>query len=447
MGLPYYVPIQEEEIMKEQNQERVHLHLLAAVLARLIHNYEVPPEVTRDWPKYWQNVAAQLPKLVGHPIQREMLLRHLIAEHPDKDEIIHAVRTTRADTDVEAILNRLHGISGLISASDLLRKDFPEPVWAVPGILPAGLGILAGMAKLGKSWLALQMAKAVASGGEVLGTKVEQGPVLYLALEDSQETLQERMRIQGWPEVGNPPVDFLTIGKFYDQVGDLRAGGAEKLTWEIEHRGYRLTIIDTLSRAITGDQSDIREMTNWLSPIQEVGHETHSAILLIDHHRKGGLFKSDVVQDILGSTAKGAIADTSLGLYRERRKALSRLEVTGRRGVERALSLRFENGLWHYLGEVEEEEDDGLTEREGEIIHLLKANGSMNGSTIAREIGLDKGNTHRWLKGLVEARLIERNSQGRMVFYTISKDGDKPTQTTQLDNPHREEEVNEYIFN
>ena len=45
---------------------------------------------------------------------------------------------------------------------------------------------MAGAPKLGKSWLGLAPAIAVASGGYALGTiEVEPGEVLYLALEDN----------------------------------------------------------------------------------------------------------------------------------------------------------------------------------------------------------------------------------------------------------------------
>ena len=77
----------------------------------------------------------------------------------------------------------------LLTADKILTTDWPEPTWAVPELLPVGLSILAGKPKLGKSWMALQIAQAVASGGRALNKQVEAGPVLYLALEDTAEFL------------------------------------------------------------------------------------------------------------------------------------------------------------------------------------------------------------------------------------------------------------------
>ena len=50
-----------------------------------------------------------------------------------------------------------------LSAKYLLTATWPEPVWVVPELLPAGLAFLAGRPKLGKSWLALQIALGAVS--------------------------------------------------------------------------------------------------------------------------------------------------------------------------------------------------------------------------------------------------------------------------------------------
>jgi RecA-family ATPase len=78
---------------------------------------------------------------------------------------------------------------------ELLAKKLPTVRWAVPGMLPEGLILLAGKPKQGKSWLALDLAFAIAAGGAVLGKiPVEQGGVLYLALEDNERRLQARAK-------------------------------------------------------------------------------------------------------------------------------------------------------------------------------------------------------------------------------------------------------------
>jgi RecA-family ATPase len=81
-----------------------------------------------------------------------------------------------------------------VTAADLMAAELPPVRWGVRGVLPEGVTLLAGKPKLGKSWLALGLCVAVAAGGVALGTRqVEQGEVLYLALEDNRRRLHKRL--------------------------------------------------------------------------------------------------------------------------------------------------------------------------------------------------------------------------------------------------------------
>ena len=82
----------------------------------------------------------------------------------------------------------------VFSAQTLLSAQFEPIEYVVPRYIGEGLTILAGRPKAGKSWLALDVALAVATGGLALGKeRCEQGDVLYLALEDNKRRLQKRI--------------------------------------------------------------------------------------------------------------------------------------------------------------------------------------------------------------------------------------------------------------
>jgi RecA-family ATPase len=58
-----------------------------------------------------------------------------------------------------------------------------------------GVTLFAGKPKIGKSWMMLALALAVTTGSTFLGnTTVQQGEVLYLALEDNRRRLQRRIK-------------------------------------------------------------------------------------------------------------------------------------------------------------------------------------------------------------------------------------------------------------
>ncbi|WP_366521169.1 AAA family ATPase [Lapillicoccus sp.] len=82
------------------------------------------------------------------------------------------------------------------SGSWLDGQHFAPLDWAVPGLIPEGFGLLTGAPKAGKSWAALGIGLAVASGATALDA-IPVGParpVLLLALEDGDRRLQGRCR-------------------------------------------------------------------------------------------------------------------------------------------------------------------------------------------------------------------------------------------------------------
>jgi hypothetical protein len=306
--------------------------------------------------------------------------------------------------------------SEIMTADYILSSEWPEPVWAVPGILPIGLAILAGAPKVGKSWLALQIAQAVAAGGYVLDQKVEKGSILYLALEDSPRRLQDRMKKQNWP-IGLD-ADFISIGGFQRTIGDLNKGGDKKLIAMIDKRDYRLIVIDTLSRAIKGDQNGAEDMTYGLTPLQEIAHKYNNITLVVDHHKKGKSEEPDAIGDILGSTAKGAMADTILGLYRERGKPGAKLSITGRDVEEntKELFMDWETGCWQL-----DVKNNGVTPQQDELYKTLLRIGPVGVTKLAQVVGRNKGSVQ---KQLVDLEGIGKVKQIGKEWSAISDDED-----------------------
>lgn len=268
----------------------------------------------------------------------------------------------------------------LWTATDLLHADFPEPTWVVPHILPEGLTMLGGRAKLGKSWLALQLAQAVAVGGRFFDYPIEPRRVLFLALEDGKRRLKQRMKAQEWPDCDG--AFFLTTCKPPD---------LEK--W-LDHTGAEVLIVDTFSRFFSLDQSDVQPVTEALGGLQTMAHERNLAAVVLDHHRKGG--GGDAIGDLLGSTGKGAVADTVWGLYRDRGKRDATLSVTGRDVEQEDLRLRFDPRFccWQPVP------DEQAGEHDAAVLRVL-ANGPAGVTALARELDASKGSVHKALTRLV----------------------------------------------
>lgn len=237
------------------------------------------------------------------------------------------------------------------NAVDLMATEFPPPRWAIPGLLAEGLTICAGAPKLGKSWMVLNIAVAVASGGHALGkVPVDPGEVLYLALEDSPRRLQERLKMSlkgaAVPERLHFETEWLP----------LKDGGAEDLdAWLSRHPDCRLVVIDVLARVRTaaGEKSD-RYQTDYMSvePLKILADRHQTAILCVHHTRKQTA--EDFLESVSGTNGLSGAADTTMVLKRSRTAVDAELYITGRDVEEQKLALSFspEVGTWTLQGDA-----------------------------------------------------------------------------------------------
>lgn len=299
------------------------------------------------------------------------------------------------------------------SAAELLAAQFPEPKWIVPGLITTGLTILAGRPKLGKSWLALQMAVGVGAGGQVLGRAVEQGKVLYLALEDNERRIQDRLRKQH--------ASIHAQLDFHFEWSYLTEGGAADLITAVDQHGYNLVIVDTISRALgKTDQMDQADMNVALGSLQRLAISREIALLLVDHHRKSASDVGDVIDDVMGATSKASVADAALGLYRKRGEKTATLRVTGRDIDDQELALEWDHDVfcWQMVGDASGVKTDTV---QADIINAIREHGGKaTAAQIAKFLGKQPNNISRELQELVAKNVVIRCEKvGRAVPYQM----------------------------
>jgi len=292
------------------------------------------------------------------------------------------------------------------TATELLAREFPPMRWVVPDLLPEGcLAILASKAKLGKSWLMLQLAIALACGGHFLGHTLAPGKVCYYALEDGDRLLQERLRLLG--ASGN--LDGLV---FLDAIRPLNTPeGMAELEGTITEERPRLLILDTLAAAKTGklDENLAGDFADLANPLRTLAHDTGTAILLVHHH--GKLAGGDAVLDLRGSTALGGAVDTIWGLYRDRGQAQAKLSATGRNILDAELALEFDaesTHCWQMIGNADEV---AQSEAESEILEVLAALQEAKAGAIAQELGKSKQAVWKVCEKMAERGLLKREIQ------------------------------------
>ena len=294
-----------------------------------------------------------------------------------------------------------------ITASELAHLDLAEPKWVVEGLIPEGLTVLAGRPKLGKSFMVLNFAAAVAVGGKALGClDVSQTGVLLIGLEDSLKRIHDRLQLI----TGGQLPSNLHITTEMPRLG---TGGLKLLSqWLDEHPEVSFVIIDPLAKVKPVSRKPTflyDEDYGVIGDLREFAAKRSIALLLVHHTRKA---EADYILDeVSGSTGITGAADTIMVLKRSTRVMI--LHVTGRDVETQELAVKFEPrlGLWTVLGEASEYR---MSEERREIVELLKeAEEPMSPKEIAEAIGKPKGNVRFLLSKLVGDGVVERVGYGR----------------------------------
>jgi hypothetical protein len=240
--------------------------------------------------------------------------------------------------------------SGLIDAASLQDQTFAPIKYVIPGYVPEGLTILAGKPKLGKSWLSLDWAIAVAYGGTAMESiTCEQGDVLYAALEDNPRRLQSRMQTL----LPDPHMRWPAGLQFATHMETLDQGGVEFVRdWIEAASNPRLVIVDTLQK-VRGSRSD-RETAyesdyKAVAALQALAAEKGVAIVLVHHVRK--LDADDPIDKVSGTLGLTGCADTTLVLDRKGGGSCT-LYGRGRdtEEIEQAVQFGKESCRWSILG-------------------------------------------------------------------------------------------------
>jgi hypothetical protein len=296
------------------------------------------------------------------------------------------------------------------NAAELMGLAFPEPRWAVPGLLAEGLNLLVGPPKLGKSWLALNIAVAVAAGGKALGSiDVDQGDVLYLALEDTGRRLQSRLRaILG---TGQAP-ERLTLTTACETL--YKGGQARISGWLDNHPDARLVIVDVFTkvRGHTDDKTN-RYESDYLaiSALKSIADEYGVAMLVVHHTRKAQ--SDDFIDAVSGTQGLAGAADAVLLLTRSRGSANAELKITGRdvEEADHALDFDPQTGTWKLLAGIAS--DYNLADTRRRVLTLVRAEGPLSPKVIAERLEVAPATIRQTCPRMVEAGQLDTDGTGR----------------------------------
>lgn len=170
----------------------------------------------------------------------------------------------------------------LIDADTLYYKPLAHPKMLIDGVLSDGLAILAGDSKIGKSWMVLWLCLQISRGEAVWGLPTRKTDVVYLALEDREWRVQQRMQ-----ELTDSPPENLRFGFSCGQLGAELEGQIEETLREFPTTG--LIFLDTLqmvrdnaSAKVNAYAQDYKD----LSGLKKLADDHGICIFVVHHTRK-----------------------------------------------------------------------------------------------------------------------------------------------------------------
>ncbi len=167
-------------------------------------------------------------------------------------------------------------------------EQLPAPRWLVHNHLVAeSISVLFGPSGGGKTFVALDLALAVATGQPWLGSPVEPGYVVYATSEGLAGLAR---RIQAWRDAHGYPslarFRVLPVAVQFMQPNDLDQLRADLRTLP---EASKLIVVDTLARSMIGaEENSAKDMGLFLDGVERISKESGAHVILLHHTGKTG---------------------------------------------------------------------------------------------------------------------------------------------------------------
>ncbi|MCX5496177.1 AAA family ATPase [Kaistia dalseonensis] len=291
------------------------------------------------------------------------------------------------------------------TVSELLDRDFDPVSFVVPRFIPIGLTLLAGKPKIGKSWLLLNIARAVAQGGVLFGEVTEPGSVLVLALEDNERRLKARLKTM----LGSsPPPETMHMTTKCPRIGE---GCEQAITeWVKTADRPRLVIVDVLGQVRPKSDSKRAYDDDYaaIGPLKKIADDAGIAIIVCHHTRKEQA--ADPFDAISGTTGLAGASDTVIIM--DRGPTGTTLYGRGRDLEEFEVMLSFDPraGSWRLVGDAAEATRS--VERTAILAALRQIGAPTGPKEVADAARLSAGSVKKMMPKMVAAGDLVKMARG-----------------------------------
>lgn len=304
------------------------------------------------------------------------------------------------------------------SASSLLANGLEEPAEIIEGVIHAGTkAVLASGSKVGKTWILLGLAAAVATGTAFLKFKTTKGKVLFVNFEIRRGFIRRRIKeIQ--QKKGDADLSNLDVWNLRGLTADFEIL-TEAIIERAGHGNYSLIILDPIYKAMVGKSENTASSVGTLcNQIEQIVEATGAAVLFAHHYAKGNAAKKSQIDRMSGSGVFARDADTIITLTEHAEKDCYALEMTLRNLAPQSPFVI----QWAFPVMVErpdlsaadfKTDEEAAVDEYAPLLSLLDESPLTTAEWLAAatEIGYSRATFFRDKEYLVKQKLVETNTE------------------------------------
>jgi len=332
------------------------------------------------------------------------------------------LKTVAAREQRAAIIESLKPKGAAAPAQDLgelLAADIPPLTWLVEKFLPHdGTIALVGKPKVGKGFLALEMALAVCEGTSFWGLPCMATGVLLYMLEDGKRRIKQR--VQQLRPNGPKPKKTFRIRYGADGPFHVHPDGSGGLLEDIrkhkhDYPDIGFVVIDML-KMVQGKADknlDAYQATNQLvAPIARAAHELDIAILIVHHARKGEIDLDNVEDAVTGSNALTGMVDGTWTMWKKGDSGFITVQMRDSESFNVQLEKKENSAMWNPIENFGEYSGRGNSVKTRVLGILTAADCELTPRDVAIRLGIEDRVANARLHDLRKEGLVLSRSHG-----------------------------------